>query len=60
MILKESIDLIIEDVHITFCPNIRSEFRYAVAEAYENRYGVDELEVIRIMNDISSFPVEDP
>ena len=56
----ESMGLILNDVQALFCPNIRSGFRYAVAEAYENWYDVEESEVIRIMNDIRSFPAESP
>jgi predicted phosphoribosyltransferase len=54
---EESMNLIRSDVQAVFCPNVRSGLRYAVAEAYENRYDVDESEVKRILK---TFPLLRP
>ena len=54
---EESMNLIRSDVQAVFCPNVRSGLRYAVAEAYENRYNVDESEVKRILK---TFPLLRP
>jgi len=51
---EESMNLIRSDVQAVFCPNVRSGLRYAVAEAYENWYDVDESEVKRILNNLSA------
>ena len=54
---KESMDLIRSDVQAIFCPNVRSGWRYAVAEAYESWHDVDESEVMRILNIFSAEPI---
>ncbi len=38
------------EVHKTFCPNIRNVWRFAVAEAYKRWYDVPESEVLEIIN----------
>jgi len=46
---KESMDAIVSKVDAVFCPNVRSGFPYAVADAYEWWSDVDELEVMKIL-----------
>jgi len=45
---KESLDAVVSKVDAIFCPNIRSGWRYAVADAYERWSDVDESEVMKI------------
>lgn len=46
-------DMINQEVDELICLNIRSGFTFAVADAYENWYDVDETEVISILDDYS-------
>ena len=46
---KGSMSAIVSKVTAVFCPNIRSAWRYAVADAYERWSDVDESEVMRIL-----------
>ena len=40
---------LLPQVDLLLCPNIRGGFTFAVAEAYENWYDVDEQEVAELM-----------
>lgn len=42
-------DMIVQEVDELICPNIRSGWTFAVADAYENWYDVDEEEVVSIL-----------
>jgi len=46
---KESLNNILSKVDAIVCPNIRSGWRYAVADAYERWSDVDEFEVLKIL-----------
>jgi predicted phosphoribosyltransferase len=46
---KESLNVIISKVDAVICPNIRSGWRYAVADAYVSWSDVDESEVMKIL-----------
>ncbi len=47
---KETVDTILTHVDELFCMNVRSGYTFAVAEAYENWYDLDDDEVISILN----------
>ena len=49
----ESLKLVKEDVESIFCPNIRSGWRYAVADAYEKWTDVNEAAMIQILETFS-------
>ena len=53
---KESLDAVMSKVDAIFCPNIRSGWRYAVADAYERWSDVDESEVVQILGRIGKTP----
>jgi len=46
---KEALNIILSKVNAIMCPNIRSGWRYAVADAYERWSDVDESEVMKII-----------
>lgn len=46
---SESVQMILEEVEAIYCPNLRSGFSFAVADAYEQWSDLDEQEVIRIL-----------
>jgi len=46
---KEALNIILPKVDAVICPNIRSGWRYAVANAYERWSDVDESEVMKIL-----------
>ena len=46
---SESVQMILEEVEAIYCPNLRSGFSFAVADAYEQWSDLDEEEVIRIL-----------
>ncbi len=45
----ESAQMILEEVETFYCPNVRSGFSFAVADAYEQWSDLDEKEVIKIL-----------
>lgn len=47
---KETVDTILSHVDELFCVNVRSGYSFAVAEAYENWYDLEDEEVISILN----------
>ena len=47
---KETVDTILTHVNELFCMNVRSGYPFAVAEAYENWYDLEDEEVISILN----------
>ena len=47
---KETVDTILTHVDELFCMNVRSGYTFAVAEAYENWYDLEDEEVISILN----------
>ena len=51
----ESAQMILEEVEAFYCPNVRSGFSFAVADAYEQWGDLDEEEVIKILQNF-----EDP
>lgn len=53
---KESLDTVMSKVDAIFCPNIRSGWRYAVADAYERWSDVDESEVMKILERVWNAP----
>lgn len=53
---KESLDAFMSKGDAIFCPNIRSGFRYAVADAYEWWSDVDESEVMKILERVWNAP----
>jgi predicted phosphoribosyltransferase len=58
---KESLNVIISKVDAVICPNIRSGWRYAVADAYESWSDVDESEVMKILERLwKARPLEEP
>jgi predicted phosphoribosyltransferase len=48
---EESIQRVTGEVGAIYCPNIRSGWSYAVADAYEHWTDLDEEEVLEIMNE---------
>lgn len=51
---KESIEKMIGMVEAIYCPNIREGWQFAVADAYEYWYDLEEEEVIKILSDFHS------
>ena len=47
---EETVDTILTHVDELFCMNVRSGYTFAVAEAYENWYDLEDEEVISILN----------
>jgi predicted phosphoribosyltransferase len=47
----ESVQMISEEVEAIYCPNLRSGFSFAVADAYEQWSDLDEQEVIRLLRE---------
>jgi putative phosphoribosyl transferase len=47
----ESAQMILEEVEAIYCPNLRSSFSFAVADAYEQWSDLDEQEVIKILQE---------
>lgn len=47
---KKTLDTILTHVDELFCLNMRSSYTFAVAEAYENWYDLEDEEVISILN----------
>jgi predicted phosphoribosyltransferase len=43
--------MIREEVEAIYCPNLRSGFSFAVADAYEQWRDLDEQEVVRILQE---------
>jgi predicted phosphoribosyltransferase len=43
--------MISEEVEAIYCPNLRSGFSFAVADAYEQWSDLDEQEVIRLLRE---------
>ncbi len=50
--LEKTADLILSQIDELICLNVRSGFIFAVADAYENWYDLDDDEVISILNNI--------
>ncbi len=48
---SESVQMILEAVEAIYCPNLRSEASFAVADAYEQWSDLDEEEVIRLLRE---------
>lgn len=48
---SESVQMILEEVEAIYCPNVRSGFSFAVADAYEQWSDLDEQEVLRILQE---------
>lgn len=48
---SESVRMILKEVEAIYCPNLRSGFSFAVADAYEQWSDLDEQEVIKILQD---------
>jgi putative phosphoribosyl transferase len=46
----QSLEKVAPEVDIVYCANVRGGWGFAVAEAYQNWYDVDEEEVIQILN----------
>jgi len=46
---QESIQRILSEVDAVICPNIRSGFRFAVADAYENWYDISDEELMGLL-----------
>jgi predicted phosphoribosyltransferase len=46
--------MILEEVEAIYCPNLRSGFCFAVADAYEQWSDLDEQEVIRILREFEN------
>ncbi len=46
---SESVQMIVGEVEAIYCPNLRSGFSFAVADAYEQWSDLDEQEVLRIL-----------
>ncbi len=46
---SESVQMIVEEVEAIYCPNLRSGFSFAVADAYGQWSDLDEQEVLRIL-----------
>ena len=44
----------IEKVEVIYCPNIRGGWQFAVADAYEYWYDIDEEEVIKILTEFNA------
>ncbi len=55
----ESVKRIMEDTDEIYCPNIRSGWSYAVADAYESWYDVSEEEAFVLLSKSSSFHLLD-
>jgi len=51
---EESIERVIEKVEGIYCPNIRGGWQFAVADAYEYWYDIDEEEVIKILTEFNA------
>jgi predicted phosphoribosyltransferase len=51
---SESVQMILEEVEAIYCPNLRSGFSFAVADAYEQWSDLDEQEVIRILREFEN------
>ena len=47
---KESLDRVESKVDAIFCPNIRSGWGYAVADAYKKWWDVNDSEIMKILN----------
>ncbi|MGR3303369.1 MAG: phosphoribosyltransferase [Candidatus Scalindua sp.] len=50
---KKTVNTILTHVDELFCMNVRSGYTFAVAEAYENWYDLEDEEVISILNNFS-------
>jgi predicted phosphoribosyltransferase len=48
---EESLQRVLDKVEAIYCPNIRGGSSFAVAEAYEDWYDLDEEEVVRILSE---------
>jgi putative phosphoribosyl transferase len=48
----ESVPMILEEVEAIYCPNLRSGFSFAVADAYEQWSDLDEKEVIKLLDKV--------
>ncbi|MFC1717477.1 phosphoribosyltransferase family protein [Candidatus Poribacteria bacterium] len=48
---QESLQRLIQQVDAIYCPNIRSGWRYAVADAYQYWSDVEEKDVKKILNE---------
>ncbi len=48
---QESLQRLIHQVDVIYCPNIRSGWRYAVADAYQHWSDIEEKEVKRILKE---------
>lgn len=51
---EESIERVIEKVEGIYCPNIRAGLQFAVADAYECWYDLDEEEVTKILTEFNA------
>ena len=51
---SESVQMILEEVEAIYCPNVRSGFSFAVADAYEQWSDLEEQEVIRILQEFEN------
>lgn len=51
---NESIEKMTGMVEVIYCPNIREGWQFAVADAYEYWYDLDEEEVMKILSDFPS------
>lgn len=49
---RESINLIVNSVSAVYCPNIRSGWRFAVADAYAHWSDVDDATVVRLLKQL--------
>jgi predicted phosphoribosyltransferase len=52
---EESIERVIEKVEGIYCPNIRGGRQFAVADAYEYWYDIDEEEVTKILTEFNAY-----
>jgi predicted phosphoribosyltransferase len=52
---EESIERVIEKVEGIYCPNIRGGRQFAVADAYEYWYDIDQEEVIKILTEFNAY-----
>lgn len=50
----ESIQIILEEVEAIYCPNIRSGYSFAVADAYEHWNDLDEEEVLGLLQEFKN------
>ena len=55
---QESIQMILEEVEAIYCPNLRSGYSFAVADAYEQWSDLDEQEVLKILREFQVEIVE--